>query len=62
MRVDVDKSGVQFAEFFNIGKQPLSACPLQWGQHFERKLVFVAVLCYEVCYGHNRMQSYLFFQ
>jgi hypothetical protein len=46
MRGDVDKGGVQFAQLFDVGKQPLCARPLEWGQHFERELVLVAVLGY----------------
>ena len=58
MRGDIDESGIQFAQLFNVGKQPLCARPLQRGQHLKRELVLVVVLGYQVCYGHNRMQRY----
>ena len=32
---DVDEGRIELAQFLDVGKQPLCASPLQWGQHFE---------------------------
>ena len=58
MRRNINECRIQLTKLFDIGKKLIRARPLQRGQHLKRELMLVAILGYQVCYGHNWVQRY----
>ena len=50
---DIDEGRLQFRQFVDVGKQPVSACAFQRRQHLKRELPLSLVLVDNVGYAHG---------